>query len=305
MTSVPLLARLRYLVRLAGWPALAGAALLAGAGALEFGPKPAALDKLAELRAAIVKARAQRNAPERATVDAASLLAALPQRDALEGIIAAIHQSAAAQGLVTSGAEYRSRKEAGGDILRQEIALPLKGGYASLRAWLADLRVQQPALAIDELSLHRASAESSQLEGRLRLVLFLRARAAPAAAAANPPAPLAEGGAAAPAPTLPTPLFTVAAGDLFPYRSWQPPPPPAPPPPRPVAPPLPFKYAGKLLGEQAIRVFLTQGDTTTLVKQGDRLGNYDVERVTNSSVVLLYRPLQEHQTLNFGGYEID
>ena len=70
-----------------------------------------------------------------------------------------------------------------------------------------------------------------------------------------------------------------------------------------MAPPLPFKYAGKLLGEQAIRVFLTQGDTTSLVKQGDRLGNYDIERVTASSVVLLYRPLQQQQTLNFGGYD--
>ena len=50
-----------------------------------------------------------------------------------------------------------------------------------------------------------------------------------------------------------------------------------------------------------VLVFISHGDTTTLVKQGDRLGNYDIERVTLSTVVLRYRPLQEQQTLNFGG----
>jgi hypothetical protein len=294
MSPVPLLTRLRYLARRAGWPALLGLALLGGAASLEFGPLPAVQDKLAGLRASIVKARAQRNAPERGVADAASLLAALPDRDALESSIAAIHQAAAAQGLTTSGGEYRSRKEAGGDMLRYEIALPLRGAYAPLRAWLAELAARQPAIAIDELSLHRAIAEKDQLEGRLRLALFLRAR---------PAAPAKAGDAVPPAPTLPTPQFAAAAGALFAARSWQPPPPPPPPPGKPSAPPLPFKYAGKLIEDKTVRVFLTQGNTTTLVAQGDTLGNYDIERVTTSSVALLYRPLREKQTLSFGGFD--
>jgi hypothetical protein len=289
MSAIPLLARLRHLVRRTGWPALTGAALLAGAAFMEFGQLPAARERLAGLRSAIVKARAQRNAPQAGAADAGNLLAALPDRDTLESSIAAIHETASAQNLVTTGAEYRSRKEAGGDMLRHEIALPFKGAYAPLRAWLAELKTRQPALAIDELSLHRNTAEAGQLEGRLRLVLFLRTRAAD--------------GAVAPAPTLPNPQFAAATGDLFAVRSWQPPPPPAPPPPKPTAPPLPFKYAGKLIEDRKVRVFLTQGDTTTLVAPGDRLGNYDIERVTTASVVLLFRPLKEQQTLNFGGYD--
>lgn len=299
--AVPLLTHLRYLVRRAGWPALAGAALLAGAAAVEFGPRREAQDKLAGLRASISKARAQRAAPERATADAANLLAALPGREALDGIIAGIHQAAAAQGLVTSGAEYRQRKEAGGEVLRYEIALPLTLAYAPLRAWLAQLLAQQPAMTIDEINLHRDTAENGQLEGRLRLVLFLRARSSAALSATSAQAgPVAEG-SAVPPPTLPTPRFAAPAGELFAMRSWQPPPPLAPPPPKPTAPPLPFKYAGKLIEDKAVQVFLSHGDSTTLVKQGDRLGNYDIERITTSSVVLLYRPLQEQQTLNFGG----
>jgi hypothetical protein len=289
MTAVPLPIRVRYLVRRAGWPALAGAALLAAAAGMEFGMLAPAQDKLAGLRTAIVKARAQRNAPQAGAADAGNLLAALPALDALESSIAVIHETAIAQNLITTGAEYRSRKEAGGDMLRYEIALPFKGAYAPLRAWLAELRARQPALAIDELSLHRTVAEAGQLEGRLRLVLFLRTRAV--------------ADAVSPAPTLPSPQFAAASGDLFATRSWQPPPPPTPPPAKPQAPPLPFKYAGKLIEDTTVRVFLTQGDTTTLVAQGDKLGNYDIERVTTSSVALLFRPLQEKQTLNFGGYD--
>lgn len=297
MSTAPLPIRLRYLLRRAGWPALAGAALLGAAAAMEFGPLPAAQDKLTALRASIVKARAQRNAPERGAADATNLLAALPGRDTLESSIAAIHQAAAAQGLAAGAAEYRSRKEAGGELLRYEIALPLKGAYALLRAWLAELAARQPALAIDELSLHRNAAEKDQLEGRLRLVLFLRGQPAISGA------PATAANAVSPAPTLPTPQYAAAAGELFATRSWQPPAPPPAPPPKPTAPPLPFKYAGKLIEDKLVRLFLTQGDTTTLVAQGDQIGNYDIERVTTTSVALVYRPLREKQTLNFGGYD--
>jgi hypothetical protein len=276
MTAVPLPIRVRYLVRRAGWPALAGAALLAAAAGMEFGMLAPAQDKLAGLRTAIVKARAQRNAPQAGAADAGNLLAALPALDTLESSIAVIHETAIAQNLITTGAEYRSRKEAGGDMLRYEIALPFKGGYAPLRNWLAELRLRQPALAIDELNLHRVAAEAGQLDGRLRFVLFLRTRAVE--------------GAVLPAPVLPSPQFAAATGDFFAVRSWQPPPPPAPPP-------------AKLIEDKVVRVFLTQGDTTTLVAQGDKLGNYDIERVTTASVVLLFRPLNEQQTLNFGGYD--
>ena len=289
MSAIPLPLRVRDLVRRAGWPAVAGAVLLAAAAVMEFGTLPAAQDKLAGLRTVIAKARAQRNAPQAGAADASNLLAALPPVEELEGSIAVIHETAAAQNLVTAGAEYHARKETGGDMLRYEIALPFKGAYTPLRAWLAELRARQPALAIDELSLHRSVAESGQIEGRVRHALYLRTRAA------TVPASLA--------PTLPTPQFAALAGDLFATRSWQPPPPPPPPPNKPKAPPLPFKYAGKLVEDKTVRVFLTEGDTTTLVAQGDKLGNYDIERITTASVVLLFRPLKEQQTLNFGGYD--
>ncbi len=284
--------RLRYLARHVGWPAIAGLMLLGAAGLMEFRALPEAQQKLDTLRTAIARARAQRIVPERGTADAASLIAALPGRDGLESRIADIHRTASAQGLLTTGSEYRSRRESNGEMLRHEISLPFQGAYAPLRAWLAELTALQPALAIEELNLRRAAAETGRLDGHARLVLFLRARS-----------PSATGRAAvASAPTLPTMRFAPAAGDLFAVRSWQPPP-PSQPAVKPSAPPLPFKYTGKLIENKTVRVFLTQGDTTTLVAAGDKLGNYDIERISTSSVALLYRPLQEKQILNFGGYD--
>ena len=300
MSRVPLAVRLRYLLRRAGWPALAGAALFVGALTMQFAMVEPAATKLADVRGRIAKARSPRNTASAAVTDAAGVLAALPTREALEAAVGAIHHAAAAQGIVTAGAEYRARKE--GEFMRYEISLPVRAAWDPLRRWLAAIVEQQPALAVDELGLRRDKAEQEQLDGRVRLTLFLRTRGQPAAAAtpvAVSPAPTFE----AALPTRVHPAAMVDPALLFAARSWQPPPPPPSPRPRPTAPPLPFKYAGKLIEDKTVRVFLTQGDTTTLVAQGDKLGNYDIERVTTASVVLLFRPLQEKQTLNFGGYD--
>ncbi|MQY50996.1 hypothetical protein GHK24_04275 [Rhodocyclus tenuis] len=297
-----IVAHLRYLLRRAGWPALAGLALLATALAMYTLLLETTRAQVDETRAAIAKAR---QAPQGATRDAGSdadtLLAALPTRAALEGVIAAIHQAAARDGLLTATAEYRVRKE--GELIRYEIALPVKTTWQPLRHWLAELIESSPALAIDELSLRRDSAENAPLDGRVQFTVFLRADALKESANAD-----ASGEAERPAlPARHDPLRAEEQGDeaphLFAARSWQPPPPPPPPPAKPVAPPLPFKYAGRLQDESGLRIFLSQGNTTSLVKEGDHLGNYEVVRLTASSVVLLYRPLQEKQTLIFGGDE--
>lgn len=300
MNRVPLTIRLRHLLRRAGWPALAGLALLAGALAMQLALVEPAATKLDDLRDRIAKARTQRSTAGTAATDPAGVVAALPTREALEAAIGAIHQTAVAEGIVTAGSEYRARKE--GEFIRYEISLPVRAAWVPLRRWLTAIIERQPALALDELGLRRDKAEQEQIDGRVRLTLFLRTRGQAAAEALPAVAPAPTFAAAAPA-TQDSPPPPVDTASIFTARSWQPPPPPPPPPAKPTAPPLPFKYAGKLIEDKTVRVFLTQGDTTTLVAQGDTLGNYDIERVTTSSVALLYRPLQAKQILNFGGYD--
>ena len=74
-----------------------------------------------------------------------------------------------------------------------------------------------------------------------------------------------------------------------------------PPPPKPMTPPLPFRFIGKLDDSQKIRVFLQQGEKVHVVSKGDVIdGTYRVDGVTDDGMTLLYLPLQVTQSLSVG-----
>ncbi|MDP3873585.1 MAG: hypothetical protein Q8Q80_13075 [Methyloversatilis sp.] len=73
------------------------------------------------------------------------------------------------------------------------------------------------------------------------------------------------------------------------------------PPPAPVAPPLPFRYQGKLMEEGGITVFLAQGERILPARTGDLLNNqYRVESVTATAITFMFEPLKQRQTLTIG-----
>jgi hypothetical protein len=121
------------------------------------------------------------------------------------------------------------------------------------------------------------------------------------------PAPVAESASAeAPEPAEPTAValrMEPPLADLMPAHSWQPPPPPvaaAPPAPPPSAPPLPFRYLGRLEEGAQVAVFLAEGTQTRVVRQGDRLAQYRIDEITPQGMRLTYLPLNETQRLLFG-----
>ncbi|MCO6056676.1 secretion system X translation initiation factor [Pseudomonas sp. MOB-449] len=133
---------------------------------------------------------------------------------------------------------------------------------------------------------------------------------------AMPRSPLS---AAAPAPlhslpdaasvTAALPEAAVPVADLFASQSWYvaPPPPPvlaaAPPPPpaRPTAPPLPFKFIGKLDDRQQLQVFLLRGEQVLVVREGDLIDKtYKVQHIDPERMTLVYLPLDIAQTLAVG-----
>jgi len=90
-----------------------------------------------------------------------------------------------------------------------------------------------------------------------------------------------------------------------PARVQAEPPPPAAPTPeavaKPGAPPLPFQYQGLLRRDGQLVVFLTDGASLLIAREGETLsGQYRVDRVTERQIVLQYLPLDERQTLDFG-----
>jgi hypothetical protein len=91
------------------------------------------------------------------------------------------------------------------------------------------------------------------------------------------------------------------AKELFAAKSWYVPPPP-PPQPKPVAPPLPFVYIGKMIeNDGKTLVFLAKQGRIYSVSEGETFdGVYSVDAVKVSQMTLTYLPLHEKQMLNIG-----
>ena len=88
--------------------------------------------------------------------------------------------------------------------------------------------------------------------------------------------------------------------DPFRNKSWYVAPPP-PKPSKPTAPPLPFKYLGKLNEEGETRVFLNHQGKHIIAKVGDVInGTYSVEEISGGQMTFLYQPLNEKQVLGIG-----
>lgn len=128
-----------------------------------------------------------------------------------------------------------------------------------------------------------------------------------AAARADRPSPTVAQAAAPTAPAV-TPAAPVAGDetrfptrgpDLFAATSFRPPPPPVivPPPPPPQAPALPFRYLGRWQEDGIDVVFLEERERTHLARQGDRLGPWRVDTISEQAISLTFLPLEQQRTL--------
>jgi len=73
--------------------------------------------------------------------------------------------------------------------------------------------------------------------------------------------------------------------------------PPAPRVEKPTAPPLPFRYFGKLTEKGKTEVYVMRGDELLAVAAGQNIGEYRVDKVSESSIAFTYLPLKMQQTL--------
>lgn len=96
---------------------------------------------------------------------------------------------------------------------------------------------------------------------------------------------------------------------VFGRQDWTPPPPPQPvvqaaPPPPPMAPPLPFTFIGKSVGEGAWEIYLARGERTYVVHDKDVIdGTYRVDAIAPPVLTLTYLPLNQVQQMNIGVFE--
>jgi hypothetical protein len=65
-----------------------------------------------------------------------------------------------------------------------------------------------------------------------------------------------------------------------------------------VAPPLPFRYFGKLIENGKTELFVMSGEELVSIVAGQTVGDYRVDKLTDSSISFTYLPLKMKQTLD-------
>lgn len=161
-------ARLHYQLMRLGWPGGLGVVLLLTALAADPLIHAPLEEQVANARAAAAHRALlpRRDEPRKA-------LRVVP-RERVESALPRLFEAARHHGLDLDEARYAETGDQPGiRSATLRIDLPVAGTYPALRAFLAELLDDNPALGLDSLELTRESIEDNQLEARLRLRLNL------------------------------------------------------------------------------------------------------------------------------------
>lgn len=162
------------------WPGWLGLGLMGASAGILTSAWLRHLDGLAVPAQAGVPAMAASAIPGMARAEPNMPAGKLPPRTALPTLLSRVQRAATEQGLDWPRAEYKTvpaTTEAPGSI---EIRCTLKGAYPAIRRFLAALVQDAPSLTFKELALNRTSAESTEVEARLAIVIYLAEPHAPA-----------------------------------------------------------------------------------------------------------------------------
>ncbi len=66
---------------------------------------------------------------------------------------------------------------------------------------------------------------------------------------------------------------------------------------RAEAPTLPFRYIGKMIDNGQLAVFLQKGDESYTAMEGERVGDYRIDKITESEIRFTYLPMKTKLTL--------
>lgn len=172
--------RLGRIVMDSGLPGALAVALLLAAAVLGFIGKVS----LDERRTAADEERARlafaAERPQLAQIDERSQLDAFFERfppvAELPARLRHLNEHAGARGILVQRTDFNSTPVAGTPLTVVNLALPVRGDAAALYDWLAALLQDMPEIALESLTLERESTETTEVEGEIRLQLYLRGR---------------------------------------------------------------------------------------------------------------------------------
>jgi Tfp pilus assembly protein PilO len=105
----------------------------------------------------------------------ATFYAFFPREESTPHWLARIFAAAAANGIVLESGEYKLDRKAAERLARYEILLPIKGTYAQVRGFVAQVLATVPAVVLEEVNLRRENVQSPRLDARVRFTLYLGA----------------------------------------------------------------------------------------------------------------------------------
>ncbi|MFV8486157.1 hypothetical protein, partial [Ralstonia pseudosolanacearum] len=100
--------------------------------------------------------------------------ALMPQASRYPAVLRLLFDLAASHNLVIAQAEYTSQPSDEGGYVACDIALPLKGPYPQIRAFIGDALLRLPTLALLGVELRRDDTRAADVQVSLRLRLYLR-----------------------------------------------------------------------------------------------------------------------------------
>ncbi|RQO60424.1 hypothetical protein DBR47_08660 [Paucibacter sp. KBW04] len=175
--------RLRRALRALGWPGLIGLLALLLAAALWLAAarwdEQAALSQAQadRLRQELRLKRAAGAQEAQAPATQAQWWQALPPAAERQQRLADLLEMGLRLGLVSARTEHRLSVDAAAGLERLRVSMPVTGGYAQVRQFIAAALQHDAALSLDGLKLRRASPQAAEVEAELQWSLHSRADA--------------------------------------------------------------------------------------------------------------------------------
>jgi len=138
-----------------------------------------------EHRAALVGLKANSDARPRSVPEQISgFYASLPDAGKKQSeTLAQLAQIAQESGVSFAQGTYQLARVDGTRLVRYEISLPVSGGYAQVRAFLAKVLNDMPYMALTQVGFERPKIADARIEARVKLVLYLKREGSPVASA--------------------------------------------------------------------------------------------------------------------------
>jgi len=91
----------------------------------------------------------------------------------LSSVLRSLAQIAKAQGLILAQSDFQTVSDSHGGLRQVQLTLPVNATYPQLRRFVEEVLRQQHGVSVDHLGLKRETVSQGQIDGRLKLSVWI------------------------------------------------------------------------------------------------------------------------------------